>query len=214
MFVDEYFRYWRANNDASMARQRELIARCAAKCLEGAPAERYASDVRTHLAVWPRQQARGTALAPEEGIRLEFLWRLGPWVFAPILIMALPLWIPDFWIQSIMIAVIFLAIALSVRFASLWNWREKVRHEWSAMPAGGASIEANSERLTVGATALPWADIRLDGAKLEYLWTPRINPKYRVLQLRLATPQGPLVLDVALIRNGREVIDTICGYLA
>jgi hypothetical protein len=60
---------------------------------------------------------------------------------------------------------------------------------------------------------VPWNDVRLEAVELQYLWRPRINPKYRVDQLRLATSRGALVLDIRLIENGREVIDTICGNL-
>jgi hypothetical protein len=47
--------------------------------------------------------------------------------------------------------------------------------------------------------------------RMPWFWTSLVLPKLQVDQLRLGTPQGALVLDV---RNGREVIDTICGRLA
>ena len=203
--------------DDVAARQRELIGLCAARTagLDGASAQRYASDIRNRLLLWPRPQAHGTMLPLEKGIRQEFLRQLGPWLLGPpVLSATLALSIPNFWIQSIFIAVILLAFGLPLRLVEVSNWRDKLSGAWSAMlPEAGAVIRADSECLTIGALAVPWDDVRLEAVELQYLWRPRINPKYRVDQLRLATSRGALALDVRLIENGREVIDTICGNL-
>jgi hypothetical protein len=55
--------------------------------------------------------------------------------------------------------------------------------------------------------------LALEAVELRYLWQPRIDPKFRVDQLRLATGKGSLLLDVRMIENGQGVIDAICGKL-
>jgi hypothetical protein len=203
-------------NDAA-ARRRALIGRCAARTagLDGAPAQRFAGYVRDGLLLSPRPQARGTARPLEQGIRLGSLRQLAPWLLGPVLLSAFTAFsIADFWIQSILIAVLLLTIGLAPRFAVVSNWRNRLRGASSMLPEAGAPIRADSEHLTVGAITVPWSDVRLEAVDVR--WVPLgywINPRYRVAQLRLATGTGSLVLDVRLIENGREVIDTICGHL-
>ena len=81
------------------------------------------------------------------------------------------------------------------------------------LPDVAAPIRVDSKCLTVGATSVPWSDVRLEAVELRYLWQPRINPIYRIDQLRLSMDKKSLVLDVQLIENGQEVIDTICDKL-
>lgn len=202
--------------DDDAARRRELIGLCAAKTagLTGAKAQRYARAVRNSLILRPRPQARGTARPAATGMRLEFLRQAGPFILVPIVGVAAALSIPQFWIQSLFIAVIVLAFGLPIRLAQLWNWREQLRAaEPARLPEAGASIRVDADNLTVGATSLPWTEVRLEAAELRYLWQPRIAPIYRVDQLRLATGKGLLLFDARLIENGREVLDTICDKL-
>ena len=122
--------------------------------------------------------------------------------------------VPNFWVQSLFIAVILLTFGLPLRLALVWNWREKLNASWSTiLPKAGVRIRADSKCLGVGETSMPWDAVHLEAVELRSLWQPRINPKYRVDQLRLVMSKGQLVLDVRLIENGQEVVDTICDNL-
>jgi len=200
----------------SAARPRELIALCAAKSagLDGAHAQRYARSVRNSLLLRPRVQATGTVLPLEKGIRLEFLRQAAPGLLLLVVCTITAISEPHFWIQSLFIAVIGLAFGLALGFAQVWSWREKLNTAWSTMlPGAGARIWVDSKCLSVGETSVPWDDVHLEAVELRYLWRPRIDPKYSIDQLRLAMSKGPLVLDMRLIENGQEVIDTICDNL-
>jgi hypothetical protein len=105
-----------------------------------------------------------------------------------------------------------LAFGVPLRLAELWSWSQKLK-DATMLPKAQMLIRADREYLTVGATSVPWRDVRLEAVELRYLWRLRLFPKYRIDQLHLATGNGPLVLDVRLIENGREVLDTICGKL-
>lgn len=202
--------------DDAAARRRERMGLCAARTagLDGASAQRYARDVRNRLVLRPRPQASGAVLPLEKGIRLEFLRQLGPWLLVPVLCVVAAISVPNFWVQSVFIGVIVLTFGLPVRLAQVLSWREKLGTAWSAMlPEAGTSIRVDSKHFTVGETAVPWGDVRLEAVELRSLWQPRIDPKYRIDQLRLATSRGLLLLDVRLIENGQEVIDTICDNL-
>lgn len=203
----------RTPGDAAV-RRRELIALCAAKTagLEGVNAERYARSVRNTLVLRPRAQASGTVLPIKKGFRLEFYRQAGPGLLILAMSAAAAISIPHFWIQSLFIAVIGLAFGLPLQLIRYWDWRDKLNTAWSAMlPEVGALIRVDPQNLTIGKTSIPWSDVRLEAVELRYLWKPRIYPTYSVDQLRLATNKGLLVLDVRLIDNGREVIDTICN---
>lgn len=204
-----------ATDDAA-TRRRTLIALCAAKAagLDGASAQRYIRDVVKRLVLRPLPQASGTARPLKAGVRLYFLRDAWPGLLVLAAAAAAAISAPDFWIQSLFIAAIGLAIGVPLAFASVWNWREKIRTTWSTMlPDIAAPIHVDSECLTVGATSAPWSDVRLVAVELRYLWQPRINPIYRIDQLRLAMDRTLLVLDVCLIENGQEVLDTVCDKL-
>ena len=202
--------------DDAAARRRELIGLCAAKTagLDDFHAQRYALGVRNRLVLRPRPQASGTVRPIHVGIRLGFLRQAWPGFMLLALSVVTAISVPHFWIQSLFITVIGLAFSVSLGLAGVWNWRENLNAVRSTMlPEAGARIRADSRCLTVGITSVPWSGVRLEAVELRYLWQPRINPKYRVDQLRLATNQGQLVLDVRLIENGQEVLDTICDRL-
>ncbi len=200
--------------DDEMAR-RKLIARCAARTagLEGAPAQRYVRDICDSLLLSRQPQASGAALPLEKAIRLEYLRQLGPWLLVPVLCAALAFSVPNFWVQSLFIAVILLTFGVSVRLAEALSWRRKISHVAGMLPKAETLIRADRDFLTVGTTSVPWDDLALEAVELRYLWRPRLFPKYCIDQLRLTTSKGPLMLDVRLIENGREVIDAICGKL-
>lgn len=206
-----------ATQDAA-ARRRELIARCAASTagLDGEAAQRYARDIRRSLVLHPRPQASGTALALETGIRLEFLRQAGWLLLFAAVGAGAALAVLNFWIQSIFIVMLGWIARLPLLYG-FRTWRDKLRASWSTMlPAAASPIRADSSCLTVGDMSVPWADVRLEAVELGVPWfaASLIISKRSVDQLRLAAGKGSLVLDVRLIRNGRAVIDTICGKLA
>jgi hypothetical protein len=204
---------------ASRRERSELIARCAAKGagMDGFYAERYVREIRDHIVLWgQRPQASGTALPPEWGFRLRFL--RDTWVFLLIfaLAAAIIISVPHFWIQSLFIAAVSIGVLWPLEFADFWNWRENLRTVWSTMlPEAGTPIAADSKCLTVGATSVPWSDLRLEAAELRGVWafSVALPQTYRVDQLRLVMGKGSFVLDVCLIKNGQEVVDTICDKL-
>ena len=204
---------------ASRRERRELIARCAAKGagMDGFYAERYVREIRDHIALSDqRPQASGTALPSEWGFRLRFL--RDTWVFPLIFALAAVtiISVPHFWIQSLFIVAISIGVLWPLEFADFWNWREKSRTVWSTMlPEAGTPIAADSKCLTIGATSVPWSDIRLEAAELRGVWAFSVvlPQTYRVDQLRLVMGKGSFVLDVSLIKNGQEVVNSICGKL-
>jgi len=198
------------------AARRELIALCAAKAaaLDGAAAQRYTHDVCKRLVLRPQPKASGTARPFKTGMRRYFFRDAWPGLLLVIVGAAVAISTPGFWIQSLFIGTIGLAIGVALAFASAWNWRQKLITAGSMMlPDVAAPIRVDSKCLTVGATSVPWSDVRLEAVELRYLWQPRINPIYRIDQLRLSMDKKSLVLDVQLIENGQEVIDTICDKL-
>jgi hypothetical protein len=59
-----------------------------------------------------------------------------------------------------------LAFGLPLRFVEISNWRDRLRGAWSTMlPEAEALIRVDSEHLTVGATAMPWGDVRLEAVE-------------------------------------------------
>ncbi len=202
--------------DDAAARRRELLGLCAAKTagLDGAKAQRYSRYVSDALNISPRPQASGTARSVEKGIHLEYLRQLGPWLLVPVLCVVVALSTPNFWIQSLLIAVLLLTFAVPIRLVQVWSWRDKLNAVGAAMlPEAGVSIRVDAKSLTVGAMSAPWGDVRLEALEGQWLWRPRIFPKFRIDQLRLATGKESLVLDARLIENGQEVVDTICDKL-
>ena len=202
--------------DDVSARRREWIGLCAAKSygMEGEIALRYARRIRRTLILPPRSQAIGTARPFKTGIKIEILRRAGPFLLVPIVCVAAALSEPDLWLAAIFISVLALLFGLPLGTMTVWNWREQIMAAGLAMlPAAKAAIRVDEKSLTVGAISVPWADVGLEGIELDYLWRPRINPKHRVGQLRLATSKGHLLLDRRLIENGQEVVDAICGNL-
>ena len=202
--------------DGAAEQRRELIALYAAKTsgLDGIYARRFVRFARDRLVLRPQLQASGIELPLEKSIRLGFLREAWPGLILLSVSAVTAISVPHFWIQSLFIAVIGLTFSVSLAFAAIWGWREKIRTAWSTMlPEVGSPIRVDSKCLTVGGTSILWRDVRLKAVEVRYLWQPRINPIYRVNQLQLATTVGPLVLDVRLIKNGQEVIDTICDKL-
>jgi hypothetical protein len=156
----------------------------------------------------------GTARPLTIGIHLYFLRDAWPGLLLVGVGAAMAIAAPGLWIQGLFIATIGLALGVPLVFAGVWNWREQMKANWSPMlPEVAAPIRVDAKCLTVGATAVPWRDVRLEAAELRYLWQPRIHPIYRVDQVRLAIDKTALVLDVRLIENGQDVIDTICDHL-
>lgn len=162
-----------------------------------------------------RPEASGVALPLDKAIRLEFLRKLGPCLLVPIFCFAFVIAEPESWIQAVFSAVMLLAFGLPWWFAGLWGWREKLRTVWSAMlPKAGTRIAADAGHLTIGETAVPWNDVRLEGVEVRDLFfTTRWWWRFSVDQLRLITSKGHYALDRRLIENGQEIIDTICSRL-
>jgi len=108
--------------------------------------------------------------------------------------------------------VIMVAIEAAVRIGRIVAWRRAGAQHLAALPPAGTRVQVTDKGgLTIGPTQTPWQSLRLEAAGLRRfeVATYYARKRCRVDCLKLATPDGPVVLDPIAIEAGQTIVDTI-----
>jgi len=92
------------------------------------------------------------------------------------------------------------------RRARVWNDRMGLR--LLGLAPAGSRIGFDATGLSVGDRALPWEALQIRQVDLAE-FTARRATMYRIDRLSLDSPSGTVVLDPAMMRNGRLMVDNI-----
>jgi hypothetical protein len=92
------------------------------------------------------------------------------------------------------------------RRARAWNDRLGLR--LLGLPPAGDRIAFDPTGLGVGNRALPWDSLRIEQADFAEFIVRRAR-MYRIERLSLASSSGTIVLDPAMMRNGRPIVDNV-----
>jgi hypothetical protein len=92
------------------------------------------------------------------------------------------------------------------RRAGIWNDQLSLR--LLGLAPAGSRIGFDATGLSVGDRGLPWASLRIDQVEFAGFAAHRAE-WYRIVRLSLTSPTGPVVLDPAMMRNGRLIVDNV-----
>lgn len=96
----------------------------------------------------------------------------------------------------------------------LAKWRRKAPALLSSMPPAGTLIAAGPTALVIGATTLPYEEIRIERVALlgtPNFWWPNWLTDYCIDALDVAAAGRRYHLDATAIGNGQSILQTICA---
>ena len=119
---------------------------------------------------------------------------------------------PPAWATLVLVVIVVeFAIETVVRIERSVEWSRALPQHLARLPPAGTRIQVTKDGVTIGPTRTPWQSLRLEAAVLRKFWVwRRFQPwRCRVDCLRLATLDGPVVLDPVAIESGQTIVDTV-----
>ena len=103
----------------------------------------------------------------------------------------------------------FLFIVLRRRTAI---WRSKLGLRMIGLMPAGSQAGFDDSGLRIGDRVLPWASLSIDQVELAEFTSQRTTV-YTIERLLVDGPSGRIVLDPAMMRNGRLIVDNVWRQL-
>ena len=171
----------------------------------------------THLHIEPRSTAEGTVDSPETAARSELVRAFNESRFLGFVLAALLILLVGERgnIVNVPAAVVLGCIGVALLRREI-NARRRRFSDWDGLPPAGTVVQANDSGLTLAERRIAWSDVELADIRTrsEWPWWGSVFAiRDRLERIYLRTPQGRVMLDARMLRNGQAILDTVYSRL-